>query len=87
MVLRACLHESSMTISEATIDSLTAALFEAADTDGSGAISFEELKEELEKNPDVMENLTIRCVECKCAVHREQSHYVQHASTPHLPSL
>ena len=62
VVLRACLHESSMTISEATIDSLTTALFEAADTDGSGAISFEELKEELEKNPDVMENLTIRYV-------------------------
>ncbi|XP_030829321.1 NADPH oxidase 5 [Strongylocentrotus purpuratus] len=59
VVLRACLCESSMTISEATIDALTSALFEAADTDGSGAISFEELKEELEKNPDVMENLTI----------------------------
>eukprot|EP00061_Rhincodon_typus_P014803 g42105.t1 len=36
------------------------ALFESADKDNSGAITFEELKEELENFPEVMENLTIR---------------------------
>lgn len=36
------------------------ALFESADKDNSGAITFEELKAELETFPEVMENLTIR---------------------------
>ena len=36
------------------------ALFEDADTDNSGTISFDELKSELEKHPGVIENLTIR---------------------------
>lgn len=36
------------------------ALFEDADVDKSGTISFEELKAELEKHPGVIENLTIR---------------------------
>ena len=36
------------------------ALFQDADTDGSGTISFDELKVELDKHPGVLENLTIR---------------------------
>lgn len=39
---------------------MTLALFESADKDNSGSITFEELKEELENFPEVMENLTIR---------------------------
>ncbi|XP_070546727.1 NADPH oxidase 5-like isoform X2 [Ptychodera flava] len=58
-VLKSCMEESALQISEENMDMLTTTLFEAADTDRSGAISFEELRAELEKNPEVMENLTI----------------------------
>lgn len=59
-VLRSCMEESSLKLSEDDLDSLTALLFESADEDDSGAITFEELKAELEKHPGVLENLTIR---------------------------
>ncbi|XP_077866627.1 NADPH oxidase 5-like [Saccoglossus kowalevskii] len=58
-VLKSCMEESALQLSEDNLQMLTTALFESADTDGSGTISFEELKVELEKNPEVMENLTI----------------------------
>lgn len=54
------MEESALKLDDNQLDELSSALFEAADTDGSGTISFEELKEELEKNPEVLENLTIR---------------------------
>ena len=54
------MEESSLKLSEDDIDSLTALLFEAADEDCSGEITFEELKVELEKHPGVIDNLTIR---------------------------
>ncbi|NXG44643.1 NOX5 oxidase, partial [Psilopogon haemacephalus] len=59
MVLRWCLQESAITLPEERLGDLTLALFEAADKDHSGSITFEELKEELEAFPEVMENLTI----------------------------
>ncbi|XP_042333303.1 NADPH oxidase 5 isoform X2 [Sceloporus undulatus] len=58
-VLRSCLKESSISLPEKKLDDLTAALFESADSDHSGAITFEELQAELEHFPEVMENLTI----------------------------
>lgn len=58
-VLRSCMEESSLQLSEDDLDSLTALLFESADEDGSGEISFDELKAELEKHPGVIENLSI----------------------------
>lgn len=54
------MEESSLQLSEDDLDSLTALLFESADEDGSGEISFDELKAELEKHPGVIENLSIR---------------------------
>lgn len=60
LVLRWCLQESAITLPEERLGDLTLALFEAADKDHSGSITFEELKEELEAFPQVMENLTIR---------------------------
>jgi Ca2+-binding EF-hand superfamily protein len=54
------MEESSLKLSEDDLDSLTALLFESADEDSSGEISFEELKAELEKHPGVIDNLTIR---------------------------
>ncbi|KAK7481433.1 hypothetical protein BaRGS_00027284, partial [Batillaria attramentaria] len=58
-VLLSCMEESSLNLSDENLDALTDALFEDADTDKSGEISFDELKEQLEKNPGVMSNLTI----------------------------
>lgn len=60
MVLRWCLRESAIALPEERLGDLTLALFEAADKDHSGSITFEELREELEGFPEVMENLTIR---------------------------
>lgn len=45
---------------EEKLDDLTMALFESADSDNSGSITFEELREELQHFPEIMENLTIR---------------------------
>lgn len=59
-VLKSCLRESAISLPEEKLDDLTLALFESADKDRSGAITFEELKAELENFPEVMENLTIR---------------------------
>ncbi|NWQ93954.1 NOX5 oxidase, partial [Burhinus bistriatus] len=59
MVLRWCLRESAIALPEERLGDLTLALFEAADKDHSGSITFEELREELQGFPEVMENLTI----------------------------
>ncbi|XP_069103028.1 NADPH oxidase 5-like [Argopecten irradians] len=58
-VLRTSMEESNLTLGEENLTKMTDAIFEAADTDNSGEISFEELKTELEKYPGVMENLSI----------------------------
>uniref|UniRef100_A0A8C3XTR5 NADPH oxidase 5 n=1 Tax=Chelydra serpentina TaxID=8475 RepID=A0A8C3XTR5_CHESE len=58
-VLKSCLKESAISLPEEKLDDLTLALFESADKDNSGSITFEELREELERFPEVMENLTI----------------------------
>ncbi|XP_069480335.1 NADPH oxidase 5 [Ambystoma mexicanum] len=58
-VIKSCLSESAISLPEEKLDDLTLALFESADKDNSGSITFEELKEELENFPEVMENLTI----------------------------
>lgn len=60
LVLQACLRESAVSLPPPRLDDLALALFEAADKDGSGSITFEELRAELEAFPGVMENLTIR---------------------------
>ena len=68
------MNESSLKFDDEKLDELTQlvtlqlqevlldfrALFEDADTDNSGSITFEELRAELEKYPGVVENLTIR---------------------------
>ncbi|XP_065906157.1 NADPH oxidase 5-like isoform X2 [Dysidea avara] len=59
LVLKSCMDESALKFSEDKLDELTRALFEDADTDNSGTISFEELQAELDKHPGVVENLTI----------------------------
>lgn len=59
-MLKSCMDESTLKFSESKLDELTRALFESADVDNSGTISFEELQAELDKHPGVIENLTIR---------------------------
>ena len=59
-VLKACMEESSLSLTEDNLVDLTDVLFEAADADGSGSVTFDELRAELEKHPGVIENLTIR---------------------------
>nr|XP_014703681.2 NADPH oxidase 5 [Equus asinus] len=58
-VLQSCLRESAISLPDEKLDQLTLALFESADRDCSGAITFEELRDELQRFPGVMENLTI----------------------------
>jgi len=60
LVLRWCLRESAIALPEERLRDLALALFEAADKDRSGSVTFEELREVLEGFPEVMENLTIR---------------------------
>uniref|UniRef100_A0A4W4FG40 NADPH oxidase, EF-hand calcium binding domain 5 n=1 Tax=Electrophorus electricus TaxID=8005 RepID=A0A4W4FG40_ELEEL len=43
-VLKSCLRESAISLPEEKLDDLTLALFESADKDNSGSITFEELK-------------------------------------------
>ncbi|XP_018422903.1 PREDICTED: NADPH oxidase 5 [Nanorana parkeri] len=58
-VLKSCLLESAISLPEEKLNDLTLVLFQSADKDNSGSITFQELKEELEHFPEVMENLTI----------------------------
>lgn len=60
-VLQSCMRESAISLPDEKLDQLTLALFESADKDCNGAITFEELRDELQRFPGVMENLTIRC--------------------------
>ena len=58
-VLLSCMEESSLKLSEENLDALTTALFTEADVDGSGLINFDELVTELQKHPEVMNNLSM----------------------------
>ena len=58
-MLRSCVEESSMHVSEEDLNLMTNVFMEMADKDASGAITFQQLLEELERHPDIFENLTI----------------------------
>lgn len=51
-----------MKFSEEQVEDLTMAMFEDADTNSRGAITYEALKHQLEKHGGLLENLTIRFV-------------------------
>ncbi|XP_050305865.1 NADPH oxidase 5 [Anthonomus grandis grandis] len=58
-VMRACMEENGMQFSDEQIEDLTVALFEDADTNSRGAITYEALKSQLEKHGGLLENLSI----------------------------
>ncbi|XP_066245724.1 NADPH oxidase 5 isoform X1 [Euwallacea similis] len=58
-VMRACMEENGMQFSEVQIEDLTIAMFEDADTNNRGAITYEALKSQLEKHGGLLENLSI----------------------------
>lgn len=65
------MRESAISLPDEKLDQLTLALFESADKDCNGAITFDELRDELQRFPGVMENLTIRCGEARFQGRRE----------------
>ena len=54
------MEENGMKFSDEQIEDLTIALFEDADQASRGAITFEDLKCQLEKHGGLLENLSIR---------------------------
>lgn len=54
------MEENGMRFSHEQIEDLTLALFEDADTEQRGEITFDALKAQLEKHPGLLENLSIR---------------------------
>ncbi|XP_031618648.1 uncharacterized protein LOC116337851 isoform X2 [Contarinia nasturtii] len=58
-VMRACMEENGMQFSEDQIEDLTMAMFEDADPYNRGTITYEALKDQLEKHGGLLENLSI----------------------------
>lgn len=58
--MRACMEENGMQFSEDQVEDLTMALFEDADSESRGAITYEALKNQLQKHNGLLENLSIR---------------------------
>ncbi|KAL1512799.1 hypothetical protein ABEB36_002327 [Hypothenemus hampei] len=58
-VMRACMEENGMQFSEEQIEDLTMAMFEDADSNNRGTITYEALKSQLEKHGGLLENLSI----------------------------
>ncbi|XP_072019827.1 LOW QUALITY PROTEIN: NADPH oxidase 5-like [Amphiura filiformis] len=58
-ILKSCMEESTLQLSNDTLESLTTALIDVVDVDNDGTISFEELNNQLQDHPDVIENLSI----------------------------
>uniref|UniRef100_G1NCS3 NADPH oxidase 5 n=1 Tax=Meleagris gallopavo TaxID=9103 RepID=G1NCS3_MELGA len=59
LVLQACLRESEISLPPQRLHDMARVLLEAADKDGNGSITFQELQQQLEAFPGLMENLTI----------------------------
>lgn len=58
--MRACMEENGMRFSEEQVEDLTIALFEDADSESRGAITYDALKYQLKKHDGLLENLSIR---------------------------
>ncbi|XP_076354968.1 NADPH oxidase isoform X2 [Tachypleus tridentatus] len=58
-VIHACMEENGLKFSGEQTEDLTMALFKDADTDGSGNISFQNFKTQLERHPGLAENFSM----------------------------
>ncbi|XP_013789730.1 NADPH oxidase 5-like [Limulus polyphemus] len=58
-VVKACMQENGLSFTNDQIEDLTGTLFEKADVDHSGSISFQEFRTQLERYPGLTENLSI----------------------------
>ncbi|CAD0205709.1 unnamed protein product [Chrysodeixis includens] len=58
-VMRACMEENGMQFSDDQLLELTTAMFEDADTEHRGAITYEALKKQLSNHDGLLENLSI----------------------------
>ncbi|XP_028394802.1 NADPH oxidase 5-like [Dendronephthya gigantea] len=58
-VLESCVEESSLSMDHQQLEELTEVLFEESDTERKGFITFDELRNFLDKFPGIAENLTI----------------------------
>ncbi|XP_045762856.1 NADPH oxidase 5 isoform X1 [Maniola jurtina] len=58
-VMRACMEENGMQFSDEQLLDLTSAMFEDADTEQRGAITYEALRDQLNKHGGLLENLSI----------------------------
>lgn len=58
-MIRHCIKENGMEFSEDQIEDLTSAMFEDADPHNSGEITYEALKNQLNKHGGLLENLSI----------------------------
>ncbi|KAH9636070.1 hypothetical protein HF086_016944, partial [Spodoptera exigua] len=59
-VMRACMEENGMQFSDDQLLELTTAMFDDADTERRGAITYDALKKQLESHDGLLENLSIR---------------------------
>ncbi|KAI8423439.1 hypothetical protein MSG28_012572 [Choristoneura fumiferana] len=58
-VMRACMEENGMSFSEQQLLELTTAMFEDADTEHRGAITYEALRRQLDRHGGLLHNLSI----------------------------
>ena len=58
--MRACMEENGMQFSDEQLHHLTSAMFEDADAEQRGAITYEALKKQLGNHEGLLENLSIR---------------------------
>lgn len=54
------MEESSLFLGEDHLNDLTDVMFDAAGKDRTGSMTFDDLRQVVEKHPSVMENLTLR---------------------------
>lgn len=59
-VMRACMEENGMQFSKSQVFDLTEAMFEDADTQRRGAITYEAFRRMLDTHGGLLENITIR---------------------------
>lgn len=58
-ILTTCMEESSLFLGEDHLNDLTDVMFDAAGKDRNGSVTFDDLRQVVEKHPSILENLTL----------------------------